>query len=87
MDPRGHFCKGGIQMDSQFLSELLGAAGIAIIVSFAPLQVYLMDRACGNATPADFAIWPGAHTFLEEGNNGAVGSLILFSGKEYGLWL
>ena len=64
-------------MGCQFIPEFLGGFGISVVVVAAPLNIRLMDLASGNGTTADFAPRPVAHTLLEEGDNRAVGCLIL----------
>ena len=46
-----------------------------------------MDLARGDGAATDFATRPVAHALLEEGDDRAVGCLVLGPGSNDGLWL
>ena len=77
VDAGSHVGKGGAQMYSQFVAEFLGAAGVAVVIGLAPLDVGLVDGTCSDAAAANLPIGPGTHTFLKEGNYRTVDCLVL----------
>lgn len=87
VDVSGHVRKGGVQVRGQFLTEFLATFCVPIIILATPLQIRLVDFACGDGAAADRTIEPMTHTFFEEGNDRAVGCLILLPGSVDGLWL
>lgn len=86
VDAGSHVGKGGAQMYSQFVAEFLGAAGVAVVIGLAPLQVCFMDLARGDAAAADLTLRPMTHALLKEGNDRAVSRLILRPGSDDGFW-
>ena len=73
--PCGYLGIGAAKMLRKLLPELFRSLGIAVIVFFAPCLIDLVDAPCG-AMLHNLAVIPRAHTFLVEGNDGAVGCLV-----------
>lgn len=82
----GHVGIGCVEVLRQFLPELSGCLGEAVVVVPAPCLVNLVDAARG-AVMVDFPLRPGTHALMIESDDGAVAALVFLSGPDDGIGL